>query len=279
MSAPEKTRTLIAGPFNRVEGDLEIHLDVKDGRVSAARVNSPLFRGFERMLAGRPPSDALTLTPRICGICSISQSAAAALALAEAGGVTPAPDGARAAALMHGVENMVDHLTHFHLFFMPDFARPAYERRRWHGRAVESFTAQSGSALRGALEARAKILHIVGLLGGKWPHTLAIQPGGVTRAPGKRDLLRIKTLLTGFRRYLEGAVFGAPLEEFAAREAPGWERGALVSFVKSLKISALLTRGRGRGGISPSAPTPSRKGRFLRAELWRGAYLRRSIRR
>ncbi len=81
---------LIVGPFNRVEGDLEVHLDVADGAVRSARVNAPLFRGFERMLMGRPPSDALTLTPRICGICSISQSAAAARALAAAGG-TPRP--------------------------------------------------------------------------------------------------------------------------------------------------------------------------------------------
>ena len=34
------------GPFNRVEGDLEVGLDVEAGQVVAARVNSPLFRGF-----------------------------------------------------------------------------------------------------------------------------------------------------------------------------------------------------------------------------------------
>ena len=43
-------RQLLVGPFNRVEGDLEIRLDVTDGRVSEARANSPLFRGFEMML-------------------------------------------------------------------------------------------------------------------------------------------------------------------------------------------------------------------------------------
>ncbi|MBL3596479.1 nickel-dependent hydrogenase large subunit, partial [Rhodovulum sulfidophilum] len=84
---------LIVGPFNRVEGDLEVHLDIAEGRVRSARVNAPLYRGFERMLTGRPASDALTITPRICGICSISQSAAAARALADAGGHEPAPAG------------------------------------------------------------------------------------------------------------------------------------------------------------------------------------------
>ena len=53
---------LVVGPFNRVEGDLEVHLDIAEGRVSSARVNAPLFRGFERMLEGKDPRDALTIT-------------------------------------------------------------------------------------------------------------------------------------------------------------------------------------------------------------------------
>ncbi|MCB1389615.1 MAG: nickel-dependent hydrogenase large subunit, partial [Rhodobacteraceae bacterium] len=64
------SRQLLVGPFNRVEGDLEVSLTLADGRVQAARVNSPLFRGFEIMLLGKDPRDALTITPRICGICS-----------------------------------------------------------------------------------------------------------------------------------------------------------------------------------------------------------------
>ena len=118
--------SLLVGPFNRVEGDLEIRLDVTDGKVSAAYTNSPLFRGFERILLGKPPTEALTITPRICGICSISQSAAAARALADAAGATPAPEGEKTAALLHAVENLADHVTHFNMFFMPDFARPDY---------------------------------------------------------------------------------------------------------------------------------------------------------
>ncbi len=68
----------VVGPFNRVEGDLEIKLDVADGAVTAAYVNSPLYRGFEQILIGKAPTDALVYAPRICGICSVSQSLAAA---------------------------------------------------------------------------------------------------------------------------------------------------------------------------------------------------------
>ena len=84
---------LILGPFNRVEGDLEVTLDIDAGRVREARVNAPMYRGFEQLLNGRDPMDALTIVPRICGICSVSQSVAAAQALADACGVVAPANG------------------------------------------------------------------------------------------------------------------------------------------------------------------------------------------
>ena len=74
---------LIVGPFNRVEGDLEVQLDVAQSRVRAAWVNSPMYRGFEQILPGKEPLDALVIVPRLCGICSVSQSVAAARALSD----------------------------------------------------------------------------------------------------------------------------------------------------------------------------------------------------
>ena len=71
---------LLVGPFNRVEGDLEVTLEISDGLVREARVNAPLFRGFEQILLGKDPRDALVFTPRLCGICSVSQSMASASA-------------------------------------------------------------------------------------------------------------------------------------------------------------------------------------------------------
>lgn len=265
-------RNLLVGPFNRVEGDLEIRLEVADGRVTAAYANSPMFRGFEPMLQGKAPQDALTITPRICGICSISQSSAAALALADAGGTVPAPQGALAAALLHAVENLCDHITHFNLFFGPDFARPAYAGRRWHGRALARFTATEGSALRACVAARAQVLHIVGLLGGKWPHTLAIQPGGVTRAPTARDRIRILSTLAAFRRYLETEVFGAPLEAFAgltdAAGLTGWSAGDAGLFMEIAEDLDLATMGRGPGRFMSFGAYPTAEGRHFGPGLW-----------
>jgi len=271
-------RSLLVGPFNRVEGDLEIRLDVSDGHVTAAYANAPLFRGFETMMLGKHPMDALTITPRICGICSISQSAAAAAALGDLAGVSQVPEGARATAILHAVENVCDHLTHFNLFFCADFARPAYAARPWHAQAVARFTAMEGSAVRAWVAARAQLLHIVGLLGGKWPHTLAIQPGGVTRAPNRRDKVRMQTTLRTFRRHLETGLFGAPVEDFTelgtAASLVGWDRGDVGLFMRIAADLGLGAMGPGPGRYLSFGAYPMDDGRAFAAGLREDGVLR-----
>ena len=51
--------------------------------------------------------------------------------IAEAMGLTPPPYGRLARNLIQAGENLADHLTHFYLFFMPDFARAAYAATPW----------------------------------------------------------------------------------------------------------------------------------------------------
>lgn len=264
---------LLVGPFNRVEGDLEVRLEVSDGRVTAAYANSPLFRGFEAMLTGADPRDALTLTPRICGICSISQSSAAAHALAAASGAEMPPQGALAAAILHGVENLADHVTHFYLFFMPDFARPVYEGQSWHGDMVDRFTATKGSSQKAALDARARLFHVTGMLAGKWPHTLAIQPAGVTRAPTAAEKARMSANFRAFRRFLEGRLFGAPLEEFLScssiSDLEAWTKGDVGLFLRAAKSLDLATLGKGPGRFLSFGAYPLAEGRATASGLWR----------
>jgi Ni,Fe-hydrogenase I large subunit len=233
--------TRILGPFNRVEGDLEVHLDIADGRVAAARVNSPLYRGFEQMLPGKSPLDALVIVPRICGICSVAQSAAAAAALRDLMGLTPPPNGRLAEHLIGACENLADHLTHFYLFFMPDFARPAYQSRPWFPAAEARFKAVSGSAANDVLPARAEFMHLMGLMAGKWPHTLSLQPGGTSRPLEHSEILRLITLLRGFRRFLERHTFGDDLEAVAGLDSLAaldrWREGKAGDLAQFLAIA------------------------------------------
>jgi hydrogenase large subunit len=212
------TRRII-GPFNRVEGDLEVTLDIEAGRVRAAYVNSPMYRGFEQILAGKHPLDALVYVPRICGICSVAQSAAAAQALAQGMGLQVPENGRLAANLTLAAENLADHLSHFYLFFMPDFARDGYRERGWFTAAQARFKAVSGSATAEMMSVRAKFMNVMGYLAGRWPHTLALQPGGSSRALEEAERLRLKILLAEFRSFIERTLFGDRLEAVAALDS------------------------------------------------------------
>ena len=207
---------LIVGPFNRVEGDLEVQLDVADGHVTSARVVAPMYRGFEQMLVGRDPLDALVIVPRICGICSVSQSVAAARALASVAGVKPPPNGLLATNLMLATENLADHISHFYLFFMPDFTRPCYADRPWHAEAVRRFDVRTGQHSREATAARQRWFTLLGTLGGRWPHTHAVHPGGSSRAIEAAERLRLLAKVREFRDFAETTLFGAPIEAVAA---------------------------------------------------------------
>jgi hydrogenase large subunit len=64
-------------PVNRVEGDLEVRIEIENNRVCDAWSAGIMYRGFENLLIGRAILDGLVLTPRICGICSTSHLKAA----------------------------------------------------------------------------------------------------------------------------------------------------------------------------------------------------------
>jgi uptake hydrogenase large subunit len=209
----------IVGPFNRVEGDLEVTLDIEGGKVRSARVNSPMYRGFEQILAGKHPMDALVYVPRICGICSVAQSAAAAQALAQGMGLHAPDNGKLAARLTLAAENLADHLSHFYLFFMPDFARDGYRDHAWFTDAQARFKSVTGSASADVLPVRAKFMNVMGYLAGRWPHTLSLQPGGSSRALEEAEKLRLQILLGEFRMFLERTLLGDRLEAVAALDS------------------------------------------------------------
>ncbi len=272
---------LVVGPFNRVEGDLEVRLEVADGRVVQAHVNAPMYRGFEQMLAGRAPHDALVIVPRICGICSVSQSVAAARALADAAGLEVPVNGLHAVNLMLACENLADHLSHFYLFFMPDFTRPAYAARPWFGEALRRFAALAGEHARAAIAARQRWFELMGTLGGKWPHTGSVVPGGSARAIEAAERLRLLARVRELRAFLETTTFAAPLEEIAAlpdeAALQAWHaadplRGDLRLFLTISADLALHALGRGPGRTLSYGAYPQPGGTHaLAAGLWDAA--------
>lgn len=271
----------VVGPFNRVEGDLEVQLDIADGRIQAARVAASLYRGFEEMLPGRPAEDALTVVPRVCGICSVAQSIAAATALRELAGTRPARNGQLAECLTAACENLADHLTHFYLFFMPDFARPVYAGRPWYPAVAARFRALRGEAAADVLPARANFMHLMGILAGKWPHTLSLRPGGSTRPLARADVLQAVSVLRDFRRFLETRLFGDRLEAVAelasVADLERWRErgnGDLRSFLAVADDLGLDRLGRATEAFLSYGAYAAPDGRMWPAGIWRDGRVR-----
>jgi hypothetical protein len=227
-----------------------VTLEVKDGVVAEAWAGSPLYRGFEQILRGKHPMDALMFAPRICGICSVSQSMAAASALADAMGLKAAPNGRITKNLAQAVENVADHFTHFYLFFMPDFARAEYAGRAWHARAVERFRAVRGSAAP-EIDAGA---HGLPRRHGHAGRQVAAQPGDPARRRGARA----------------GSLGEDPPLRPAARLPPPCRDGAVRRRTRSRR-RARLGRGAGALGRREAARRLRRLPRDRRRSGWNGS--------
>lgn len=74
-------KELNISPVGRVEGDLDVNVTIDNGKVIKAHTQAAMFRGFEKIMAGKDPQSGLIVTPRICGICGGSHLYCASFAL------------------------------------------------------------------------------------------------------------------------------------------------------------------------------------------------------
>ncbi|HHS12235.1 MAG TPA: HupV protein [bacterium] len=209
-----KERTFAISPMPRVEGDLEARVHVRQNRVTEAWIAGVMFRGFEKLLIGRDPMDALVFAPRICGICSIGQSTAASDMLGRFYGVGMPENAYWVRNTVLGAEIIMNHQTHFYLLFAVDLTHPSLKGRPGYEEMCRRFHSLEGEAYLDVLKNRKTILEIMGLLAGKWPNSLAFQPGGVTRPITRSDRLRMLGVWRSVREFIEKRVLGGSLERW-----------------------------------------------------------------
>ncbi|MDD4752853.1 MAG: nickel-dependent hydrogenase large subunit [Desulfitobacteriaceae bacterium] len=201
----------VVNPLTRISGFLEIIVEIENGIIVEARNSGVLFRGFEIMLNGRPPLDAIYFTQRICGICSTAHSMAATLALEEALNVIPLSQGRALRDLVHACEFLQNHLRHFYQYTVPDFVdlpkdqclfNSANEDLRLpkeiNDRITENYF-RSIDFSRAAHE-------MLALLAGKAPHDHGIFVGGITVRPTIDKIIKFTSLLKQIRNFVDGCM-------------------------------------------------------------------------
>ena len=190
-------------PVTRVAGALAFHAvtDLKERRVLEARSMATLFRGYEVIMVGRDPRDAIFITSRACGVCGGVHAATAAMATEMAIGCRPPELGILIRNLALALEFLYDHPLHLHLLAGPDYSAvivgqtnpsllarakvTAASRRDQHGYATMFDLMEDLNPLTGRLYLEALHMTRVAreayvLICGKYPHPQTVVPGGMS---------------------------------------------------------------------------------------------------
>lgn len=200
-------RIITIDPVTRVSGFLEIGVEVEDNIVIDAKTGGLLFRGFEKMLKGRSPLDAVYFTERICGICSTSHSVASSLALEEALGLIPDINDLYIRDLIHGFEFLQNHLRQFYFFTIPDYVllpdiSPISPQKNNDYRLSKIQTERITENYIASIEYSRLAHEGLAVLGGKAPHNHGIFVGGVTVNMDSYKLEKIKSILLRIKDFV-----------------------------------------------------------------------------
>ena len=196
-------KSLDFDPVTRVAGALAFHAvaDFKERRVIEARSIATLFRGYEVIMVGRDPRDAIFITSRACGVCGGVHSTCSALAIEMAIDCVPPPLGVLIRNLALALEFLYDHPLHLHLLAGPDYSAVIVEptnptlfarAKRTEARHAEAHGYKTIGALMEDLNPLSGKLYVEALnmtrlareayvlICGKYPHPQTIVPGGMS---------------------------------------------------------------------------------------------------
>ena len=230
----EKIRSLLAknghikevsiDPVTRVAGALAFHsvVNMQERTVEDAHSMATLFRGYEIILQGRDPRDAIFISSRACGVCGGVHSNASAEAIEMALGVVPPPMGIVVRNLGQAAEFLYDHPLHLYLLSGPDYSaavmgqsNPAILKRartytargaHVHGYAtigdiMEALNPLTGRLYLEALEETRRAREMTVLVWAKYPHPQTIVPGGISATVTSQTLNEYQTRLAFFMDY------------------------------------------------------------------------------
>jgi hydrogenase large subunit len=216
-------------PLNRIEGHLKFSTTIEDSIVVDAKCSAQLFRGIEKALIGYDARAAQQITQRLCGTCNYAQAEASALALEDAMGVKPNKNGQLLRNLIVGAYQIHDYIFHFYLMSVLDFIDinsivsysgnnknmlklkewvkqeqksdkifpmspflPHYQKIDQNDKNLDIFSIDNYIE---AYEIMLKLDKAVAIFGGKSPHPVTMEAGGVTTTPNVLSIEKYKVLI------------------------------------------------------------------------------------
>lgn len=172
------------GHVTRVEGHGNIHVRVKNGKLTQAQwevVETPRF--FEAILRGKSYDLAPTLTSRICGICSIGHTLASLRAVENALHINPPRVASQLRMLAKHGETLQSHFLHLFFLVAPDFFKVG---------SVLPIAETHPEIAAMAVRLKGMANDMCDLIAGRTTHPVSLVVGGVSKAPDKHQLAALK---------------------------------------------------------------------------------------
>lgn len=215
--------------FTRIGGKLEIHcaVDREARRVTDVASVATAFRGYEALLVKRGLRDAGLVSSTASGICGGVHATASSQCLEMALGIRPPPLGIVTRNLLLSCQYLDENPIQLFVFSGPDYSRETLMRTNpalWvrAERAPTAHRAVHGYATVGALmtdldrpsgklfvEAMTMVRlarEAYAVIGGKYPHSESIVPGGVTLRLTEDQLERFFERLRPFSAYAKRCI-------------------------------------------------------------------------
>ena len=185
------SRKIEINPVTRVEGHGKVTLTLSDaGSVEQARLHLIEFRGFEKVVQGRPFWEMPVLSERMCGICPVSHHLAAAKTgdMLVGANVPPAADKIR--RMMHYGQILQSHALHFFHLCSADFllgfdSDPALRN------VIGVANVAPDTALK-AIKLRKYGQEVIKATGGKKIHPTGAIPGGINAPVTDQDRAKLR---------------------------------------------------------------------------------------
>jgi len=200
--------------IERIEGEAKLSCTWKDNLVSDAKIDFLNFRGFEYILEGKSPLDALVYTPRICGICGQAHLKATVDALEniyeninEPLVITNKAKLLREIGL--NIEIIDSHIKWFYMFILPDIIK-------LDSSDLGIYASLKGSRWLESCKTASETIKALAIIGGQWPHTSYMMPGGVVCDPTLLELSSMQNYMDNAIRFFEKAISGVEFDRYLA---------------------------------------------------------------
>ena len=231
--------SLATNPW-RFESDFELEVELADGCVRDAWCKNIRYFELENALVGRGALDGLVFTPRLSGVYGTAHLLAAVEALEMICGVTPPENAILVRTLAVMVEHIQSDLRHSILVFMKDYLNPCYANLHFYPEAQKRYQPFQGKSVVETLRMTKKLIEIIAVVGGQWPNSAFMVPGGISGKPSYNDLVTCRYILNDFCRWYEERILGCSLERWQAvqseQELQQWMNEKEAHFVNELGI-------------------------------------------